>query len=237
MNNKRLLLQVVSLFLIVLVSVACGNPKVVNHPRPDLTVNTDWLETAGCTPREGLSGLWDCRYRSPLVTLGCEHITIFDLLGGLSPSHPLVICANDSGKIGNSTKFRKGGCIMPSFSSQLLFKDDAYQLVSGAAELQTVFAPVESRDEALSYALAATNLYARYGQQIHQYFRYHVNALEDTHVDEVTDGYVVHLFTPAQPECGCGVHTVYAVDVLVTREGQVQETKSQPIYEFSACID
>lgn len=234
MDHKRLISQMVSLFLVVLVSVACGSPKVVNHPRPHLTVNTDWLETAGCT--QGDYG-WACTPDSPVGILGCKYIAVFDLLGGLSPSHPFAICFNDSGEGYDLTKFRKEGCMMPVFRSHVLFKDDAYQLVSGAAELQTVFAPVESTDEALSYALAATNLHAMYGQEIDSYYQYLVDELQDTHVDETTDGYLVHLYRPQRPLCGCGMHTVDAVDVLVTREGQVREAKSQPVYEFNACID
>ena len=91
---------------------------------------------------------------------------IVDLLGGLSPADPLVECFNYSGEPPDRAQFEEEGCMRLVLTSHLLFKDNAYQLVSGADELRPLFAPVESADEALSYALAATDLYARYGQEI-----------------------------------------------------------------------
>jgi hypothetical protein len=206
----------------------------VNHPAPPLTVPTDWLEQAGCT----YGGYdWDCTPDGLVGALGCEKISVVDLLGGLSPADPLVECFNYTGEPPDRTKFEEEGCMMLVLTSHLLFKDNAYQLVSGADELRPLFAPVESADEALSYALAATNLYARYGQEIDPDRQYLVDEVEDTHVDETPEGYLVHLFSPPRPACGCAIHTIDAVDVLVTRDGQVTETDSQSIYEFGACID
>ncbi len=254
MNHKRLLSLEATLFLVVLVSTACGTvqptptvkptatslptiPRLVSHAAPRLTVNTDWLEDAGCIPSGRVSGHWDCTPASPLGRLGCEEIWVTDLLGGLSPTDPLVECVNYTGELLNKKKFRQEGCMRPYFITHVMFEDDTYQLVSGVADLQTAFAPVESTDEALSYALAATNFYAHYRQKVDPHYRYLVDELEDTHVDETTEGYLVHLFTPLRPLCGCGAHFVYAVDVLVTREGQVKETESQQVYRFDACID
>jgi hypothetical protein len=183
---------------------------VVNHPAPQLTVSADWLEEAGCT-QGGYE--WDCRPDGPVGALGCEKIRVVDLLGGLSPADPLVECANYTGELPSSTKFRKEGCMVLVLTTHLLLRDNAYQLVSGADDLQSLFAPIESADEALSYALAATDLYARYGQEIESE-RYLVEEIEDTHVDETPDGYLVHLFSPPDPPCGCAIHTVRAVDVL-----------------------
>jgi len=108
-------------------------------------------------------------------------------------------------------------------------------LASGVADLQPVFAPVESADEALSYALAVAddNYYAAFGLKIHNDGsakvpyptpQYLVARIEDTHVEETTEGYLVHLFR--SPACLCGYET-YAVGVLVTREGQVLPKSTQ----------
>ncbi len=103
-----------------------------------------------------------------------------------------------------------------------------------------MFAPIESSDEALSYALVTTDLVARYETEddpIFRYADYFVDRVEDTHVEETIDGFVVHLFTMPTPLCGCGVHTVYAVDILVTKDGRVEQLNATEAYASEACID
>jgi hypothetical protein len=236
-KRKRLYLPRLCLFSALLVLAACGSVRLVNHSEPDLAVNTDWLEKAGCTPGEGGSAWWDCTPAGPLGTLGCEQVRVDALLGGLSPSYPLVECVDYIVEPLDKPGWRREGCMVSYLRTHVTFKDDSYQLIDGAAELQPVYAPVESADKALSYALAATDLHAHYGQVVESFGRYLTNELEDTHVEEIGGGYAVHLFRAQRPLCGCGLHTVDAVDVLVTREGQVKEASSQPIWEFEACID
>ena len=103
-----------------------------------------------------------------------------------------------------------------------------------------MFAPIESSNEALSYALAATDLVAHYATRDDPFLHhadYFVEKLEDTHVEETAQGFVVHLFTAPIPLCGCGVHTVYAVDILVTKDGRVDQLNATEAYAVEACVD
>ena len=62
--------------------------------------------------------------------------------------------------------------------------------------------------------------------------------IETTYVEEVEEGFKVHLFNYRL--CGCGTHPHYAVDYLVTKTGEVKEIFKQEIYEdplFTACVD
>jgi hypothetical protein len=237
MNQERTLSQVGSLILVALVTAACGSVEIVNHPAPQLAVDTAWLDQAACTPSGGTSWTWDCKPPSPLATLSCDQVWAIDLLGGLTPSYPFAECIDYTTGPFTKPGFKQEGCMLPYLVTNVTFKDNTYRLVAGTAELQKLFAPVESADEALSYALAATNLRAYFGQTNESYFHYLAGRVEDTHVEETADGYLVHLFSPADPLCGCGMHTVDAIDVLVTREGLVKTMRSQHAYEFEACID
>jgi hypothetical protein len=113
------------------------------------------------------------------------------------------------------------------------------------SELRELYAPIESEDEALSYALAATGYQARnFTTDLprHAYpapgeVDYFVNELEDTHVTKSQEGYRVRLYDYTW--CGCGHHETYAMDVLVTASGVISTTKGAPVYQLrpSACFD
>ena len=113
------------------------------------------------------------------------------------------------------------------------------RILKSIGDLGQTYAPIESEDEALSYALAATGLGVRYGLTAQTDLRYFVNRLEDTNVQQIPQGYQVHLFD--YKVCGCGPHPTYAVDVLVTNDGQVRELNREKIYEDPAedglCVD
>jgi hypothetical protein len=106
----------------------------------------------------------------------------------------------------------------------------------GVMRLQEIFAPVESTDEALSYAMAMTSLSARYDLDPNANVDYLVDLIEETHVVETPDGYLVSLFD-SDRKMGCDDHSFYAVQLLVTREGDVREVERQEIYRSYACFD
>jgi hypothetical protein len=113
-------------------------------------------------------------------------------------------------------------------------------LLKTEEEFREVFAPVTSADEALSYSLAVTGLSAYYGLETQSGYRYHGDALEDSHVVEAKNGaYEVHLFH--YQLCGCGPHTTSATDVLVSADGDVTLGQYTPIFddksEDSLCVD
>jgi hypothetical protein len=243
MMNKKIWLAVV-----ILLSAACAirtpsfltpGPKVINHPAPAFTVDTSPFQNAGC----GVSPDYQpCEAASPLGALGCTNIRdTGPLLGGLSPAYPMVYCISRyqrSADPPDPAIFHKA-CLTGQNYRLALSKDGQIQLVNDLAELQAAFAPIETPDEALSYALAATGFEAQYGYQVDPTYRYQVKQIEDTHVDATDSGYVVHLFDSYI--CGCGPHSYKSVDVSVTRDGQVEVGQRQPVSEDpkmdGLCID
>jgi hypothetical protein len=129
--------------------------------------------------------------------------------------------------------------MMRYYESFVLLQDGEFTLIASIFELQAAYAPIESANEALSYALVATGLSARYGLQGGEstpVTYYLVDTIQDTHVEETEDGYRVHLYSGYQPPCGCGTHTRYTVDVSVTRDGQVRTART-PFFVFQGCLD
>ncbi|CAG0927891.1 hypothetical protein TFLX_00677 [Thermoflexales bacterium] len=121
-----------------------------------------------------------------------------------------------------------------------MFKDNAFHLLSTSDNLRATFAPIESTEEALSYALVATDLMALYdlpSKLKGRPYAYLVNELEETHVEYAPEGYVVHLYAHPEPGCGCGFHVTAAVDVIVTEAGAVKELEPKPQFQLGLCAD
>jgi hypothetical protein len=113
----------------------------------------------------------------------------------------------------------------------MVYLDDTFQLIGSREKLRDLFAPIESADEALSYALLATGYSTKYEPEDYRLavpgdcdpgpkgYRYYVDTLEDTHVVEVEGGYQVHLFD--SQVFGCGPHPVWSVIVQVNHDGTI----------------
>ena len=121
----------------------------------------------------------------------------------------------------------------------VIWRNGEFLLLKNGADLQRAFAPIESEVEALSYAIAATGLGARYGLEKESGLRYFTDELEDTSVQRSNESYRVRLFD--YHLCGCGPHTHYSVDIQVRLDGGVEELSRQPLYEDpeedGLCID
>jgi hypothetical protein len=64
-----------------------------------------------------------------------------------------------------------------------------------------------------------------------------VASIEPSHAEEKDGAFSVHLFN--RPICGCGSHPYYAVNYLVSKEGEVTELSRQMVYDssFAICFD
>ena len=211
-------------------------PKFTNHPRPSLpALDTSPFLDAGCE-----NGL--CPPESPLGQLGCSRIYApGEYLGGLQPGLPVNLCAVDGIQmpLQAGEYFYNDGCMRPEFVRYMVWRDGQFVLLKNLAGLQQAFAPVETENEAFSYAIAATGLGARFGLQYEPGLRYFVAEIQDTFVEKTADGYQVHLFD--YQICGCGPHSHSAVDVLVTQDGQVRLLSEDVIFEDpdedGLCVD
>ena len=239
-----------STLIILLLSLACRlggltRPDVTHYPRPDLVVDLAPFNAAGCTADE--YGRWTCPAASPLNALGCDAlITPNALLGGLDPAYPLMLCRYMPIQHGESARgsptdefIYNDGCLAASYVRYAIEKDGQFLLLKTQEDLKATYAPIESPDEALSYALASTGLEARYNLETPLGYRYQVNKLEDTHVVETEAGYEVLLYH--YQVCGCGPHTTSAVALRVTGAGDIQEIERTPAFEDpkedGLCVD
>ncbi len=233
----------------LLVCVACSfklpaflspRPKVINHAAPALTVDTGPFDRAGC---EKISGYWRCPEGTPLKELGCDFIEASELLGGLSPTYPLVVCKTRQMPSADGPQMQtylyNSGCLVKDLARLVVYKEGQFQLIRNLDELKAAFAPLDSPDEALSYALAATGLTPVYGIKVESGYRYFVSSLEDTHVVTGSDGYHVNLYR--KQICGCGPHTFYKTEVIVDKDGNLKMSERQSILENPAedgrCVD
>jgi hypothetical protein len=221
--------------LVALLLAGCG-PKIANHPKPELKVDFSPFENAGCPADE--YGTRHCDPDSTLYTLGCDRIDeVPELMGGLTPAYPIAVCnympyyrpdVADPYNTPQSEYFFNIGGPMPDLVRYVIFKDGSFQLIKNPDEFRAVFAPVDNTDEALSFALALTDVYAQYDLKFDIRYRYEAKTLEDTFVETTGDGYIVHAFD--YQFFGCGPHYYYAVDLMVTPDGKVQEISRNEIY-------
>ncbi len=208
------------------------SPEFVNHEKPVLSVEIPSLESVGCPPADQ-GGFNLCSDSSELKSEGCFSVFAPDsLLGGLSPTYPLLACAMD----GNRYLY-ESGCLVNFTVGLVAYKDGKYQLIDSESKLRKMFAPIESENEALSYALAGTGLFAYYNLSISDEYEYFVDRIEDTYVSKEGKDFMVHLYDYRL--CGCGQHETYTVDVRVTRSGYIKQIRKELVYRDInwSCID
>ncbi len=203
---------------------------VIEHPPLDWSINAQRLRETGCLPPLQES----C---PQLAALGCDAIqTPGFYLGGLQPPVAVMECIHANGEPPSRDYFKQPPGLDPGYRSYAVIQDGMYRLIIKQSEFKSLFAPVESTDEALSYAMAMTSLEARFDIDPDANVEYRVDEIEETHAEETPNGYLVRLFDWSH-RMGCDTHPFYAVDVLVTREGDVREVAREEIYTSYACFD
>jgi len=188
-------------------------------------VNVDPLLQAGCVrTREGL----DCSQGEGVKAFGCMPVSrVEDLLGALTPGAAIAEC-NTMARDVEREGILHLGCMVPVVRRYLVASGGKIELITSKGAFAARFAPVETPEEALAFALGLTGAHAEREVVIPANTEVYVDHVDPTYVERRPDGFVVHLF--AFQLCGCGPHDHLAVDVLVTRDGEVREVKSEPIY-------
>ncbi|MFB2922466.1 hypothetical protein [Aerosakkonema funiforme] len=215
-------------------------PEVVNYPKPQLEMNINPFLEAGCSMDE--YDALDCAPQAPVLAFGCNRLSKpDDLLGGLKPPLPLLFCKLTPSRSlpAPADYFYRTGGLLPNYIRYIVFRNGKFQLVKNLAEFKKLFAPIESTEEALSYALAVKNLQAYYGQQANPSYEYFVDKIEDTNVVKTPQGYLINLYE--KRVFGCGPHPISVVNVLVTSAGNIREVSRKEVYknpaEDSLCVD
>jgi hypothetical protein len=236
-------------FLAFAAAGCTARPNFINHPRPELSVDFDAFSDSGCPPDE--NGLMLCGSDCPLSVFDCDRIEKPDgLFGGLDPAYPIAYCFFDSYRHSGEDFERAqrvetegfmylSGGITQTYVLFVVFVEGEFRILKSPKDFAALFAPVESADEALGYALAHGSYSAFYGLAFERGLRYLTGTVEDTHVEETDDGYLVHLFY--YRFFGCGPHTTSAIEVRVTAQGMVEEGNTVGMFEDpdedGLCVD
>lgn len=236
---KRILVQ----FCVLLIALtSCSfpqfkrKPDIIQHDPPILSVDdtyfvsTNCYNDLNCLPVGLISTdpQYDYLGKAPA------------LLGGLTPPIPLaVLTSNWYQPIPDVQFMYVKPCLSTKHVRYVVQVEGELILLDSIESMAAVYSPIESADEALSYALATTGYSAVYDLESTPNLKVLVDSLEETYVAETSDGYTVHLFDTFL--CGCGPHVIQSVEVQVSREGVVSQ--SQPVGAFrdpaidDLCVD
>lgn len=217
-----------------------ATPGITNHTPIPIQSAPEEINLPEC-PLEG--GVRMCAAGSMPAGLGCSRVRpAGDLLAGLSPNLPLLVCPSGAPGVplpDPDEYLYRDGCLVSYAIHYLIRRGGELELIKNRADLQRVYAPIESEAEALSYTLAATGYGVRYGLTADRSLRYFVDELQDTFVRADAQGYLARLYD--YKACGCGPHPTSAVDLLVSPSGEIKEIQRIKVFEDptedSLCVD
>jgi hypothetical protein len=213
-----------------------SRPKIINHPQPDLSIDFSPFQSAEA---------------GAFTEFGCDEIEApSPLLGGLNPSHPIALCiihlyspdgtgTELEAEINNGLFFFASGGLFPQYYRYIIYQNGEFVLLKTEEEFRNLYAPIESSDEALSYALAVKRAGAYFNIEKIPGYKYEVDTLEDTHVVPDGDGYLINLYE--YQLFGCGPHWTSLVNIHLASDGTLQELSRVPVFrdpdEDGLCVD
>lgn len=248
MNRKRQFLLIG--IILLLATTSCRLPsvfgpkvEVIKHEKPSLPeMDISPFTGLGCDWKEG--GYAHCEEDSAADTIGCQTLyTPSGYYGFLTPQLPLVRCYyfpdDFSYDEDGDTGLFFAGCAMPVYERLIIYQNEEYILIQNREDLKKTFAPIESEEEALAYALAAYDSYPLFNFEPPKEYRYFLDSIEETKVTETEEGYEVLIYS--YQFCGCGPHTTYQQNILVTRAGDLKMLNSVSAFEDpeedGLCVD
>lgn len=223
-------------FTLLILLVSCAQQRIIEHPAPELSMDHTYFSGQGCFTELNCAPE-DFTQPDPPVTMIQKPA---DLLGGLTPPIPLAVGSTvlykDEGEIPAVYTNR---CMRNQFIRYLARIDDQTILIDSIEKMAEVFAPIDSAEEAFSYAIAATGYSALFDLETIKKPALYVDQIEESFVEEGKGDYVVHLFKNYL--CGCGPHITQSVAVTVREDGTIQiaepvDAFSDPQYD-GLCVD
>lgn len=228
--------------LIVFTLVSCKLSQltpfkgVIEYPEPELTIDNSYFTELGCFDSP------DC-LPDDLKTLDPPIGAIYEpsnLLGGLIPERPLALAYRVSFEREEEIPavYLKP-CMGRFYYSYLVNMDGEIRLIDSVQGMADLYAPIESENEALSYAMAVTGLNALYDLESQWTLKRYTKPLVESHSTYDGEKFIVHLFNTFL--CGCGPHIASSMDVTVYPDGSF--TLAEPVDAFSdpkydgMCID
>jgi hypothetical protein len=216
--------------LLILISIitAC-NPSppsnttvsIINHSSPDIKdIDISAFKNVDCTWQSDDYAI--CNEDGIFKKMGCSTLTSPDsTFNLLNPSVNLISCNYVPEMIDEVDMTADGiynsGCSRPVLKRLVVYHEGNYQLIKNLQELIGFFAPIDTKEEALAFAIAATGYQPLFQFDPPSEYRYMINNIEDTKVEILDDGYLVNLYH--HNLCGCGPHTTFSTPVKVGIDG------------------
>lgn len=141
--------------------------------------------------------------------LSCDYVSRpSNSIGSIIPLYPLI----QIGIIGRDSDERQiiesegyfsvwVGMAGAYYRRYAVFKDGTWHVLKNMNDLKNMFAPIETKAEALSYAILATCYYPRYDLSYDSDYTYYTNVIEETYVTENDTTYTVVLFDDTISGC------------------------------------
>ena len=217
-----------------------STPQFTPYPTPQgMEHSVDPLIGFGCELDHW--GWATCPSDNPLYRFGCDDLV--DPRGisyGLDPAIPLVaICKirTDEHEAAKTNGLYLTGCAFRSENHYIFEFDRQNVLVSNADELKQLFTPIDSPQEAVSYAQLVTGLDAAYSFEYDPTLMYFHESISATHPVQTGDAFEMNLFQSQW--CGCEPWITSQINVRVERSGQITWLGAVPVYMTTgwSCAD
>lgn len=230
MKIRKIHIVMFLILVVILTGWSYFIPIFENKPGHNMNINISAFIDAGCIKEKGYL---NCSSINLEKKYTCDRIAIpSKYLGGLTPKVSIAECISS---LQEGDEFFKG--LQQSY--KYIISDNAsFRVIRTKEGFKKFFSPVQTPEEALSFAVSFTGSYPMYNTTMPKYFRFFVAKIEATHVEETEEGFKVNLFK--DQVYGCGTHPTYTVDYIVTRSGEVKGIQEQKIYEdstWTACVD
>lgn len=226
-----------AILAVLLALTSCTpTPSLIEHPQPALTVVPLSYQGEVCNGYLGCPSMlpeWPYRDRATFETA-------HDVLGGLDPALPIVeyslLTQEEDTTILN---IYSGHCAFWFYYGYIVNQDGEMKVLDTAGKFKETFAPIDSANEALSYAVAMTGYAPMYNLESIENIDIQTPRLQETSVKKAGDGYVVHLFDWFI--CHCGPFYINTVDITVHKDGTLSIGEPQPGFRDPAmdgnCVD
>lgn len=215
--------------LLLLVSCTQTWDKFSNHiieyDPITLSIDNSFFESKGCF--QSITCLPDSLLALDPPIMSISKVGTW--FGGLSPAIPIAIAyTNSAFQLDESTFLFARHCLESHYVRYLIYMDDEFRIITSREELGALYAPIESPEEAFSLAIAATGYVPLNDLEKNSKSKLEQKQIEETFVQQVDSGYLVHLFDTFM--CGCGPHPVQSVDVTVHTDGTLEISAPVPAY-------
>jgi hypothetical protein len=117
----------------------------------------------------------------------------------------------------------------------IIKKSGKFYLVNSKDDLKHFYAPINSEQEALSFAILSTGSKPIYDLKGYEFRNLSSKVFERSHVEKVSGGYIVNLFENKFDNCG--YMPMYGINYMVTDDGDVKTLSKNFLYEVkSGCV-